>query len=103
MKQTLTRDGFAHALLGERSDKARNNLLIIGHAIFDLHDAVKELLERTKDLYPPTDFKGPKIKALKIAPLTPEEEVVATKEQELIDKKTGVTDASKSDDDIESF
>lgn len=54
MKQTMTRDGFIHNLQGERSDKNTHNFLILGHAIFDLHDAVNELLERTKDLYHPT-------------------------------------------------
>ncbi len=68
MKQTLTRDGFIHNLQGERNDKNTHNIMILGHAVFDLHDAVKELLERTKDLYHPTDFEGPKIKALKIDP-----------------------------------
>lgn len=54
MKQTLTRDAFIHNLQGERSDKNTHNIMILGHAVFDLHDALKELLERTKDLYHPT-------------------------------------------------
>lgn len=52
MNQTLTRDGFIHSLQGERSDKNSHNIMILGHAVFDLHDAVKELLERTKWLKP---------------------------------------------------
>ena len=115
MKQTLTRDAFIHNLQGERSDKNSHNIMILGHAVFDLHDAVKELLERTKWLdkgKPEIKMasthealkEGLSLKALKIAPLTPEEEAMATKEQELIDKKTGVSDASLSKDEgVESF
>lgn len=100
MKQTMTREGFIHALQGERSDKAKHNILILGHAVFDLHDAVRELLERTKDLYHPTVFPFSKGKVgVKIA----SEETVIVKVDDIPVPPHAIVIGEDKDDGVESF
>ena len=96
MKQTNTRDAFIHNLEGERSDKVKNNFMILGHAIFDLHDKIDELHEKFDEILKRTNLLG------NVGP--PPVKIASTGGIGISDsvKPPKITPA-KEDDDIESF
>lgn len=73
MKQRQTRDEFIHNLQGERSDKAKHNIMILGNAVFDLQDSLDELHGKFDEILARTKWLanvGPE--PFPISPIPPE-------------------------------